>query len=69
MLKYAANDVIFLPKIYYLMLDILKGMKKLTITDIFNSCESYLLYPTLNNNITINSRESQESNQVQGLIK
>ncbi len=69
MLKYAGNDVIFLPKIYNLMLDILKDFKTLTITDVLNTCEVYLSYRDLNKDLTIKSRDLQENSQVQGMIK
>jgi ribonuclease D len=70
MIKYAANDVIFLPKIYNMMLKMIKTIKSLTITDVLNSCEAYLKYPDLNIDISIKMRELLESNtQIQGLIK
>ena len=69
MIKYAANDVIFLPKIYYIMIEIIKGLKNLNITDIFKSCDLYLKYPTINEGITQNNRDLSDNSQIQGLLK
>lgn len=69
MIKYAANDVIYLPKIYKLMINIISGLKGLSIQHVLESCELYLQYPNLNKDINHKTRELQENSQIQGLIK
>ncbi len=69
MIEYAANDVIYLPKIYEMMVEQIKENKTQTITEVVESCEVYLKYPEINLDISYNMREVDESSQVQGLIK
>jgi len=69
MIKYASNDVIYLPKIYYLMNEIIKDSKTITIEDIKKNSEVYLQYPELNMHISQNSRNLLDNSQIQGLIK
>jgi len=69
MIKYAANDVIYLPKIYDIMLEILKGLKNLSITDVLKACELYLKYPNINESITQKTRDLPENSQIQGILK
>ena len=69
MIKYAANDVIFLPKIYYVMTELIKNINTLTLSDILQTCNTYLNYPNLNKNLTQKTREIIVNTEVEGLIK
>lgn len=69
MIKYAANDVIYLPKIYRSMISIIKDLNGVDLQYVMDCCELYLQYPELNNEITQKNRDLQENSQIQGLIK
>ena len=69
MINYAANDVIYLPKVYDLMVEVIKGFSDLKISDVLSSCEQYLKYPNINEDVTIKTRDLAENSQVQGLLK
>ena len=69
MIKYAANDVIYLPKIYYVMTELIKNLNIITLTDVLETCNVYLNYPNLNKGLTQKSRDLILNTEVQGLIK
>jgi ribonuclease D len=69
MIKYAANDVIYLPKIYNLMQNLIKETKTLTLNEVLDSCKLYLKYPDINLILTPKTRDLEENSQIQGLIK
>ena len=64
---YAANDVIYLPKIYEIMLEIMN--KHMLLKEVLDACQVYLKYPDLNESLTLKTRLLQEHNQIQGIIK
>jgi len=51
------------------MIDVIKEIKNFSINDILEECDLYLKYPSINENITIKTRNLKEKSQVQGLLK
>jgi hypothetical protein len=70
MISYAANDVIYLPKVYTLMKEKVENFGNLlTIDNIIKESEVFLKYPTLNLFVTESNRFFMEDKEVEGIIK
>ena len=69
---YAGCDVLYLPKIYDLIVQKCekKILRKVTIQQIFKECEKYLQYLTMNKNIkNYNKMNLTKGTKIKGLIK
>jgi len=69
---YAGCDVYYLPKLYELFCQKIetKIVKNVTIQDIFNECQKYMKYLTINKNIkNYNKMNLTEGTEIKGLIK
>ena len=69
---YAGCDVYYLPKLYDLFCQKIEAkiVRNTTIQDIFNECQKYLKYLTINKNIkNYNKMNLTEGTEIKGLIK
>lgn len=69
---YAGCDVLYLPKIYDLIVQKFeqKILKKITLNDIFKECKKYLQYLNMNKNIkNYNKMNLTKGTKIKGLIK
>ena len=72
MLEYASNDVLYLPKIYYLIQQYCEqGMyQNLTFYTIMNQCNKYLEYSKINLSIkNFNKINIEKGKELFGLLK
>ena len=51
------------------MTELIKNINTLTLSDILQTCNTYLNYPNLNKNLTQKTREIIVNTEVEGLIK
>ena len=69
MLSYASNDVIYLPKIFNIMLESIKKLPGISFDKVMEECQLYLKYAEMNISITEKSRLLIEDTEIQGLLK
>ena len=72
MVKYAANDVFYLNKVYIMFEKNLRQnrYKNLTYSEIFDACQNLLIYPRLNLKIkNYNKHLIPVKSEVDGLLK
>ena len=72
LIYYAGLDVIYLPKLYNLIVQKYekKILKKINLSHIFNECEKYLQYLNINKNIkNYNKMNLTKGTKIKGLIK
>jgi ribonuclease D len=72
MIKYASNDVVYLPKIYQLFKERIENnlFLDLTLKEIHSECQSFTEYPKINLNIkNFTKHKISPGNEVTGLLK